>query len=253
MLLAGKAALVTGASKGVGKGIALELARQGCDVAVNYRSDAPGAEAVAAEVRAAGREAITVAADVGLAVEVDRMFDQTLARLGKIDILVNNAGIQTWKPLLDLEEREWDRVLATNLKGCFLCTQLAARHMRARGGGRIVNIGSGCNKVAFPRLVDYTASKGGIEMLTKVAAVELAPDGITVNCVAPGAIEIERTKNEAGDYAGTWARLTPAGRVGTPQDVAHAVVFFCTDAASFVTGQTLWVDGGLFSKPAWPY
>jgi NAD(P)-dependent dehydrogenase (short-subunit alcohol dehydrogenase family) len=253
MLLEGKTALVTGASKGVGKGIALELARQGCDVAVNYQSDARGAEAVAVEVRAMGREAIAVAADVGLASEVGRMFDQTLARLGRIDILVNNAGIQTWKPLVDLEEREWDRVLATNLKGCFLCTQLAARHMRERGGGRIVNIGSGCNKVAFPRLVDYTASKGGIEMLTKVAAVELAPDGITVNCVAPGAIEIERTKHEAGDYAGTWARLTPAGRVGTPQDVAHAVVFFSTDAASFITGQTLWVDGGLFSKPAWPY
>ena len=253
MLLKGKTALVTGASKGVGKGIALELARQGCDVAVNYQSDARGAEAVAAEVRALGREAITIAADVGVSSEVGRMFHQTIARLGRIDILVNNAGVQTWKPLLDLEEREWDRVLATNLKGCFLCTQLAARHMRERGAGRIINIGSGCNKIAFPNLVDYTASKGGIEMLTKVAAVELAPDGITVNCVAPGAIEIERTKHEAGDYAGTWARLTPAGRVGTPQDVAHAVVFFATDAASFVTGQTLWVDGGLFSKPAWPY
>jgi len=253
MLLKGKTALVTGASKGIGKGIALELARQGCSVAVNYRGDAAGAEAAAAEVRALGCDAIPVAADVGVSADVIRMFDQTLSRFGRLDILVNNAGIQTWKPLVDLEEREWDRVLATNLKGCFLCTQSAARHMRERGGGRIVNIGSGCNKVAFPRLVDYTASKGGIEMLTKVAAVELAPDGITVNCVAPGAIEIERTKEEAGDYAGTWARLTPAGRVGTPRDVAHAVVFFATDAAEFVTGQTLWVDGGLFAKPAWPY
>ncbi|MDP8980963.1 MAG: 3-oxoacyl-ACP reductase FabG [Acidobacteriota bacterium] len=253
MLLKGKTALVTGASKGIGKGIALELARQGCSVAVNYRGDAAGAEAVAVEVRALGCDAIPVAADVGVSADVSRMFDQTLSRLGRLDILVNNAGIQTWKPLVDLEEHEWDRVLATNLKGCFLCTQSAARHMRERGGGRIVNIGSGCNKVAFPRLVDYTASKGGIEMLTKVAAVELAPDRITVNCVAPGAIEIERTKEEAGDYAGTWARLTPAGRVGTPRDVAHAVVFFSTDAAEFITGQTLWVDGGLFAKPAWPY
>src|ERR1700682_393588 len=253
MLLEGKTALVTGASKGVGKGIALELARQGCDVAVNYQSDARGAEAVAAEVQGMGREAIAVGADVGLAVEVGRMFQQTLAKLGHIDILVNNAGIQTWKPLLDLEEREWDRVLATNLKGCFLCTQLAARHMRERGGGRIVNIGSGCNKIAFPNLVDYTASKGGIEMLTKVAAVELAPDGITVNCVAPGAVEIERTKNEAGDYAGTWAKLTPLGRVGVPADVARAVAFLAGDRAAFITGQTIWVDGGLFSRPNWPY
>jgi len=125
--------------------------------------------------------------------------------------------------------------------------------MKDQGGGRIVNIGSGCNKLAFPKLVDYTASKGGIEMFTKVAAVELGPYRITVNCVAPGAIEIERTRQEAGDYAGTWARLTPLGRVGYPADVARAVVFLASDAADFITGQTLWVDGGLFSKPAWPY
>ena len=112
--------------------------------------------------------------------------------------MVNNAGVQTWKPLLELEEHEWDRVIDTNLKGCFLCTQRAARHMKDAGGGAIVNIGSGCNKVPFPNLVDYTASKGGIEMFTRVAAAELGQYGIRVNCVAPGAIEIERTKLEAG-------------------------------------------------------
>ena len=125
--------------------------------------------------------------------------------------------------------------------------------MKETGGGRIINIGSGCNKVPFPNLVSYTASKGGIEMLTRVAAMELGKHGITVNCVAPGAIEIERTKQEANDYAGTWAALTPLGRVGLPLDVARAVVFFASEGGAFVTGQTLWVDGGLFTHPIWPY
>ncbi|MEZ5355263.1 MAG: 3-oxoacyl-ACP reductase family protein [Bryobacteraceae bacterium] len=252
-VLSGKTALVTGASKGVGRGIALELARQGCDVAVNYHTDQTGAERTIADIAAMGRRAIPIQANVGQRADVDRLFEETLEALGQLDILVNNAGVQTWKALLDLEEADWDRVIETNLKGCFLCTQLAARQMRAQGGGAIVNIGSGCNKLAFPHLVDYTASKGGIEMFTKVAACELGQYGIRVNCVAPGAIEIERTKDEAGDYAGTWASVTPLGRVGLPEDVARAVVFFCSPMADFVTGQTLWVDGGLFSKPHWPY
>jgi NAD(P)-dependent dehydrogenase (short-subunit alcohol dehydrogenase family) len=251
--LEGMTALVTGASKGVGKGIALELAREGCDVAVNYRMDKAGAEATAAEIRGMGRTAFVVQANVGTAAEVDGMFAHVLETFPKLDVMVNNAGQQTWKPLLDLSEQEWDDVIDTNLKGCFLCTQRAARRMRDDGGGRIVNIGSGCNKVAFPNLVNYTASKGGIEMFTKVSAVELGRYGITVNCVAPGAIEIERTKQEAGDYAATWSRLTPLSRVGQPLDVARAVVFFAGPQAQFVTGQTLWVDGGLFSMPQWPY
>jgi len=251
--LEGQGALVTGASKGVGKGIALELARAGCDVAVNYHSDRAGAEATAAEIAAMGRCAFLVQADVGDAAEVDRMIAEVLARFPRLHILVNNAGTQIWKPLLDLKEAEWDRVIATNLKGCFLCTQRAARHMREAGGGRIVNIGSGCNKVPFPNLVSYTASKGGIEMFTRVAAMELGRYGITVNCVAPGAIEIERTRLEAQDYAATWGALTPLGRIGQPLDVARAVAFFAGEGGEFVTGQTLWVDGGLFTHPNWPY
>jgi NAD(P)-dependent dehydrogenase (short-subunit alcohol dehydrogenase family) len=251
--LEGKAALVTGASKGVGKGIALELARSGSDVAVNYHSDEVGAQATVKEIVGLGRRAFPVRGNVGVSADADKMFEEVLSRFPRLDILINNAGVQTWKPLLELEEREWDRVINTNLKGCFLCTQRAARHMKDHGGGRIINIGSGCNKVAFPRLVDYTASKGGIEMFTKVAAVELGPYRITVNCVAPGAIEIERTQDEVGDYAETWAKLTPLGRVGYPLDVARAAVFLSSDAADFITGQTLWVDGGLFTRPAWPY
>jgi NAD(P)-dependent dehydrogenase (short-subunit alcohol dehydrogenase family) len=253
LLLEGKKALVTGASKGIGKGVALELARQGCDVAVNYHSDAGGADGTVAELRALGRRGFASQANVGNPSDVERMFDQVEREFRRLDILVNNAGVQTWKPLLDLNEKEWDRVLDTNLKGCFLCTQRAARIMKANGGGRIINIGSGCNKIPFPNLVNYTASKGGIEMFTKVAAVELGKYNITVNCAAPGAIEIERTREEAGDYAGTWAKLTPLGRVGLPLDIARAVVFFASEMGDFVTGQTLWVDGGLFTKPQWPY
>jgi NAD(P)-dependent dehydrogenase (short-subunit alcohol dehydrogenase family) len=251
--LESKTALVTGASKGVGKGIALELARCGCDVAVNYHSDREGAEATVAEIAAGGRVAFAVQADVAQAADVDRMFAEVASRFPKLDLLVNNAGTQVWKSLLDLEEAEWDRVIATNLKGCFLCTQRAARLMKETGGGRIVNIGSGCNKIPFPNLISYTASKGGIEMFTKVAAMELGRHGIAVNCVAPGAIEIERTKLEADDYGATWASRTPLGRVGQPLDVARAVVFFAGEGGDFVSGQTLWVDGGLFTHPNWPY
>jgi NAD(P)-dependent dehydrogenase (short-subunit alcohol dehydrogenase family) len=246
MALDSKTALVTGASKGIGRGIALELARLGCDVAVNYHSDREGAEATASEIAAMGRTGFAVQADVGNAAAVQSMFEQVLGRFPRLNILVNNAGTQVWKPLLELQEPEWDRVIATNLKGCFLCTQQAGRHMKEHGGGRIINIGSGCNKAPFPNLVSYTASKGGIEMFTKVAAMELGKYQITVNCVAPGAIE-------TGDYAGTWASLTPLARVGQPLDVARAVAFFAGNESDFVTGQTLWVDGGAFTHPNWPY
>jgi NAD(P)-dependent dehydrogenase (short-subunit alcohol dehydrogenase family) len=245
--------LVTGASKGVGKGIALELARAGFDIAVNYNTDASGAQATVDEIHSIGAAAFPVQANVGMKAGVDAMFDSVLKHGQSLVGLVNNAGVQTWKPLLELEEADWDRVIDTNLKGCFLCTQRAARYMKDHGGGAIVNIGSGCNKVAFPNLVDYTASKGGIEMFTKVAAVELGKYSIRVNCVAPGAVEIERTKQEAGDYAATWGAATPLGRVGLPVDVARAVRFLISPDASFITGQTVWVDGGLFSKPYWPY
>ena len=161
--------------------------------------------------------------------------------------------MQTWKRLLDVTEEEWDLVIDTNLKGCFLCTQAAARHMKDHGGGAIVNIGSGCNKLAFPDLVAYTASKGGIEMFTKVAAVELGPHGIRVNCVAPGAVEVERTKLEDPDYAGTWGRITPLGRVGQPADIGRAVAYMVSPEAEFVTGQTIWVDGGMYARAPWAY
>jgi len=249
--LDGRVALVTGAGRGIGKGIALELARAGCRVAVNYVTEPEKAHETIGEIRQLGVDALDVKADVSLASDVSAMIDRVVREFGGLDILVNNAGTQTWKPLLDVTETEWDLVVNTNLKGCFLCTQSAARYMKDHGGGSIINIGSGCNKVPFPNLVAYTASKGGIEMFTKVAAVELGPHAIRVNCVAPGAIEIERTKQELPDYAGTWGAITPLRRIGYPLDVARAVVFLAGPQASFISGQTLWVDGGLFSQAPW--
>jgi 3-oxoacyl-[acyl-carrier protein] reductase len=251
--LDGQVALVTGADRGIGKGIALALARAGCRVAVNYQSTPDLADSVVRELRALGVDGMSVRGDVRRAPEVVDMVAEVVRRFGALNVMVNNAGVQTWTPLLDVTEEQWDLVLDTNLKGCFLCTQAAARHMKHTGGGSIVNIGSGCNKIAFRNLVAYTASKGGIEMFTKVAALELGGYGIRVNCVAPGAIEVERTRLESPDYAATWGSVTPLGRVGTPQDVGDAVVFLANPSASFISGQTIWVDGGLFTQPVWPY
>lgn len=247
-----KNALVTGASKGVGKGIALGLAEDGWNIGVNYFKDQAGAEATAEAVRALGRQAWVLQADVGYSDQVESMFEEFIEQAGRIDLLVNNAGVQTWVSLLELQEADWDRTIRTNLKGTFLCTQQAARLMR-ESGGRIINIGSGANKAPFPMLSDYCASKGGIENFTTIAAVELGRFGITVNCVAPGAIEIERTKLEDPDYAGAWGSITPIRRVGQVEDVADAVVFFAGEKAGFITGETLYVDGGLMAQVPWPY
>lgn len=251
-------ALVTGGSRGIGKEIALELARNGYRVAINYYNDpAPMVEATLAEIRAAQTpdlgDLLSIEADIRSSSQVKTMFDRVIGAFGHLDLLVNNAGVQTWKPLLDVTEEEWDLVIDTNLKGCFLCTQQAARHMKDHGGGCIVNLGSGCNKLAFPSLVAYTASKGGIEMFTKEAAVELGQHGIRVNCIAPGSIESERTRTEDPDYAGTWSKLTPMGRVGTAADIAPTVVFLASKGAAFISGQTIWIDGALFTKAQWPY
>jgi NAD(P)-dependent dehydrogenase (short-subunit alcohol dehydrogenase family) len=251
-------ALVTGASRGIGKEIALELARNGYRVAVNYYNEpASLVDETVAEIRSLlspeEDNVLPVEADIRSSSQVTAMFERIIAAFGRLDLLVNNAGVQTWKHLLDVTEEEWDLVVDTNLKGCFLCTQQAGRVMKDHGGGSIVNLGSGCNKLAFPSLVAYTASKGGIEMLTKEAAVELGQYGIRVNCIAPGSIESDRTKLEDPDYAGTWSKLTPLGRVGTAADIAPTVVFLASRGASFISGQTIWIDGALFTKAQWPY
>jgi 3-oxoacyl-[acyl-carrier protein] reductase len=247
-------ALVTGASSGIGRQISQMLAQLGYTLVVDHYRDPEGAEETLKLVEQAGGSGWVCDADVGSAEEVDALFAQVRASDLPLRVLVNNAAVQTFAALLDLREEDWDRTQRTNLKGTFLCTQRAARLMREDpSGGSIINIGSGANRIPFPNLGDYAASKGGIEMLTKVAAVELGKYGIRVNCVAPGAIENERTRRESPDYAQTWGELTPLGRVGTEQDVANTVAYLVSDSASFITGQTLYVDGGLWTKNVWPY
>lgn len=247
--------IVTGGGTGIGRQLVKSFAQSGDLVAFSYVGGEESANSVLDEVTSAGGKAFCAAADVGEGAAVRGFFDAACQWAGQApDVLINNAGVQTWSSLLDLAEEDWNRVIRTNLTGTFLNTKEAARRMVEAGkGGAVINIGSGCNKTAFPNLVDYTASKGGVEQFTKVAAVELGPNGIRVNCVAPGAIATERTFEEAPDYAETWGKVTPLRRVGTPQDIVGPVMFLASEAAAFVTGQTIWVDGGLFTRPVWPY
>lgn len=244
---------ITGGSSGIGAEMARYFASRGWDVAITYAGNVAGAQDTTAAVAAAGQRALAVSCDVGYKDQVDAFLEQVTTELGLPQLMVNNAGVQTWAPFLELAEEDWDRTIRTNLKGCFLCTQSYARLCVENGRpGNVVMIGSGCNKVPFPNLVDYSASKGGIENLTQVAAIELGKHDIRVNCVAPGAIEIERTRLETPEYADTWGGLAPLGRVGYSLDIAQAVEYFGSSAASYVTGQTLYVDGGVFTLPNWP-
>lgn len=247
-------AVITGGSSGIGSEMAVYFANNGWDIALTYAGNASGAQATSQAIEDAGQRCFYQQCDVGYKDQVDGFLDAATDALGLPTLLVNNAGVQTWAPLLELEEADWDRTIRTNLKGYFLCTQKYARMLvAAEKTGSIVMIGSGSNKHPFPQLVDYTASKGGIENLTKVAATELGPHGIRVNCVAPGAIEIERTRLESPEYAEAWGNAAPLGRVGYSEDVAQAVEYFASQNASFVTGQTLYVDGGAFTRSNWAY
>ena len=248
-------AIITAGVSAIGRPMVLALARAGHTVGFTHRGTPDAAQRLEGEVASLGGRARGWDSDAGDEAAVVALHDAVADWSGAVpDVLVNNAGIQTWAPLLDLTVADWDAVIRTNLRGCFLNTQVFGRALVAAGrGGAIVNLGSGCNKLAFPRLVDYTTSKGGIEQFTKVSAVELGPYGIRVNCIAPGAIATERTAAEAGDYAATWARVTPLRRVGMPDDLTGPLLFLISDAAAFVTGQTLWVDGGAFSQANWPY
>lgn len=249
-----KLAVVTGGNTGIGRVLSLAFGKAGYAVAVSWHSKPEMASSLVNEIEHVGARAIAIECDAGVEDDVITFFDTVLEWFGQApDVLVNNAGVQTWAPLLDLSGSDWARVIRTNLTGTFLNTREAGRRMVAgHKPGSIINIGSGCNKVAFPKLVDYTASKGGIEQFTKSAAVELGPHGIRVNCVAPGAIINDRTMKESPDYDGAWSRITPLRRVGTAEDIVGPVLFFAGEDSKFVTGQTLWVDGGVFTQANWP-
>jgi 3-oxoacyl-[acyl-carrier protein] reductase len=237
--LAGRVALVTGASRGIGKAIALALAEAGAGVAVNFHSGAAEADAVVLAVRAQGRKAVAIGADVSQGDAVARLVGTAEAALGPIDVLVNNAGIAVRRGLEDLTEADFDRTIAVNLKSAFLCMQAVLPGMRARTWGRIVNISSGAARGAGVVGAHYNASKAGMEGLTRGFAARLAREGVTVNAVAPSLVETDMTSAMARDNA---ARI-PVGRMGTPEEVAQAVLMVIGNA--YMTGQTVQVNGGL--------
>ncbi len=237
--LASRTALVTGASRGIGKAIALALAEAGANVAVNYRERKAEADQTVKAIQALGRRAAAFQADVSNARAVAGLIEQAQAALGPIDILVNNAGIALRRSLEELTEQDFDHVIATNLKSAFLCSQAVFAGMRARGWGRIINISSGAARGAGVVGAHYNASKAGMEGLTRGYAARLAKDGVTVNAVAPSLIETEMIATQRADYEGR----IPVGRLGTGEEVAAVVVMVAANA--YMTGQTVQVNGGM--------
>jgi 3-oxoacyl-[acyl-carrier protein] reductase len=245
MKLQGKAALVTGASRGIGREIALELARQGANVAVNYSGSEARALEVVAEIQSLGREAFAVQCDVANSESVTDMVKRTIEQFGKLDILVNNAGITRDNLLMRMKDDEWDSVINTNLKGVFLCTKAVTRQMMKQRSGRIINIASIVGVSGNAGQANYVAAKAGVIGLTKTAAKELASRGITVNAVAPGFITTDMTDKLTTEVKEAMLTQIPLARFGEPKDIANVVTFLAAEDSSYMTGQTLHIDGGM--------
>ncbi|MFL6558363.1 MAG: 3-oxoacyl-[acyl-carrier-protein] reductase [Bacillus sp. (in: firmicutes)] len=245
MNLEGKAALVTGASRGIGREIALELARQGANVAVNFSGSEAKANEVVDEIKALGREAFAVKCDVSNSGEVAEMVKGTIDRFGKLDILVNNAGITRDNLLMRMKEEEWDDVININLKGVFLCTKAVTRQMMKQRVGRIINIASIVGVSGNPGQANYVAAKAGVIGLTKTTAKELASRNITVNAIAPGFITTDMTDKLPEEVKTEMLKLIPLARLGEPKDIAKITAFLASDDSAYMTGQTLHIDGGM--------
>jgi 3-oxoacyl-[acyl-carrier protein] reductase len=244
--LAGKVAVVTGASKGIGAGIAKQLGAAGASVAVNYASSREGAERVVAQIVAAGGKAIAVQGDVSQAADVERLFAETVRAFGRVDVLVNNAGVFRFDPLEEVTEAEFHRQFDINVLGPLLATREAVKHFR--GGGSVINVSSVASTAPLPNSSIYSSTKGALDTLTQALAVELGPRGIRVNAVNPGFTETEGVldMNVIGtDFERELVADTPLGRAGKPDDIAPAVEYLASDAAAWVTGETLRVSGGL--------
>ena len=246
--LENKVALVTGSSSGIGQAIAIRLASEGADVVVNYRSKPDGAADTVAKIEAFGRRAITVQADISKIADTQKLVDEAYSQLGRCDILINNAGVEKNAAFWDVTEADYDQVLDVNLKGVFFLTQAFVRKLRdAHTPGRVVNISSVHEDMAFPNFTSYCASKGGLRMMMRNLAVELGPLGITINNIAPGAISTPINTSLLEDKPKLNALLAniPLGRLGTTDDVAGLAAFLASNEAAYVTGSTYVVDGGL--------
>ncbi|MGJ7922428.1 3-oxoacyl-[acyl-carrier-protein] reductase [Neobacillus sp. LXY-4] len=245
MKLQGKAALVTGASRGIGREIALELAKQGANVAVNYAGSEAKAQEVVEEIKALGCDAFAIQGDVASSEAVNDMVKSTIERFGALDILVNNAGITRDNLIMRMKDDEWDSVINTNLKGVFLCTKAVTRQMMKQRSGRIINIASIVGVSGNPGQANYVAAKAGVIGLTKTAAKELASRGITVNAVAPGFITTDMTDKLTEEVKQAMLSQIPLARFGEPGDIAKVVTFLASEDSKYMTGQTLHIDGGM--------
>lgn len=245
--LANKVAIVTGASKGIGAGIAKALAAEGASVVVNYASSKDGADRVVKEIAGNGGKAVAVQGDVAKAADVERIFTETKKAFGKVDVLVNNAGVYQFHPLEDVTEQEFHRIFNTNVLGLILATREAAKYFNGNGGS-VINIGSVVSRITPPSSVVYTATKGAVDAVTGVLARELGPRNIRVNSINPGLVRTEGTQSQGiadSDFEKQTVAQTPLGRAGEPEDIAPIAVFLASDDSRWVTGETLLGSGGL--------
>ena len=251
MLLQHKVAIVTGGDSGIGRSIAVGLARAGAAVTVNYHSDRPAAEEVERDIVAAGGRALIVQGDVSKVADIQNIIDQTVTTFGRLDVMVNNAGIETRTSVLDSTEHQFDLVIGVNLKSAFFGTQCAAKQMlKQGGGGRIINITSVHEDWPMPGNIPYCCAKGGVRMLTRTAGVELGPRGITVVGVGPGAVDTPINKLTLASPAEKAAldKAIPLGRVAEPSEIADLVVWLASDGARYITATTYFVDGGIMQN-----